>query len=119
MSSAFLAGTDGKRFKEFGEVTSRANDTPFIKELIAEGLKPGTQEFSDALKAKRQDSPFVIVPGVGVFAKKDILAASEGGSVTPSIPQDAIAFLKQNPNLRAAFDVKYGKGASAQVLGGS
>jgi hypothetical protein len=35
----------------------------------------------------------------------------------PSVPQGAINMLKQNPNLREAFDAKYGAGASKQYLG--
>jgi len=44
MSSAFLAGTDGKRFKEFGEVTGQNSLTSFQKDLAAAGIDPKSPE---------------------------------------------------------------------------
>lgn len=40
------------------------------------------------------------------------------GPPTTSPPPAAVAMLRQNPNLAAAFDQKYGPGASARALGG-
>ena len=44
MSSAFLAGTDGKRFKEFGEVMGQGSLTSFQKDLAAAGIDPKSPE---------------------------------------------------------------------------
>jgi hypothetical protein len=37
--------------------------------------------------------------------------------VAPEIPQGAIDYLRENPDLAGQFDVKYGEGAAASVLG--
>lgn len=39
------------------------------------------------------------------------------GSGSGNIPPEAVALLRQKPNLREAFDQKYGAGAAARVLG--
>lgn len=44
-----------------------------------------------------------------------------GVGAAPNIPSPdprAVAYLRQNPNLAAAFDQKYGRGAAARALGG-
>jgi len=95
-------------------------DTPFLKELLAANLKPGSAEWNEALRVKREGDPWIGVPGVGLFLRKDLEAASAGGQVEapPSIPEGAIKMLIQNPSLRGDFDKKYGAGAADRVLGG-
>lgn len=47
-------------------------------------------------------------------------ASGGAGSVAPrGIPQAAIDYLRQNPNLAPQFDRKYGSGASKRYLGGA
>lgn len=52
---------------------------------------------------------------------REIVRANPGNASfgDPAIPSAAIEHLKQNPDLRGAFDQKYGQGASAKILGGS
>lgn len=101
-----------------------AADTPFMKELVAEGKIPGTVEYQEALRDKREGDPWVAVPQVGLFLKKDLQAAINSGqqTVAPQIPQNAVNLLRNNPALAADFDKKYGTASnpnpSTRVIGG-
>jgi hypothetical protein len=50
-------------------------------------------------------------------ARGKVLEAGTRAAPQSNIPPGAIDRLKSNPNLRGAFDMKYGQGASARVLG--
>lgn len=115
-----MAGTgkDGLDLYEKVWSTKEAGDTPFIKELVAEGLEPGTPEFKAALQKKREGDPFVVVPFIGLYLKKDVLSAAGDTRIAPVVPQAAIDYLKANPDTRDAFDQKYGKGTADRILGG-
>lgn len=118
-----LAQSDEKLYKTITEGPTGL-DTPFLKELVAEGLKPGTPEFKAALQAKREGDPYIAVSGVGLFLKSDVTRAAAQGKteVTPLIPQAAITMLKNDPKLAADFDKKYrtadNPNPSARILGG-
>ena len=118
-----LAQSDEKLYKTITEGPTGL-DTPFLKELVAEGLKPGTPEFKSALQAKREGDPYIAVSGVGLFLKSDVTRAAAQGKteVTPLIPQAAITMLKNDPKLAADFDKKYrtadNPNPSARILGG-
>jgi hypothetical protein len=115
----FFQGVDPDGYKTI--YSDAMYDTPFLKELRAAGFEPGTKEWNDELARRREGDLGIVVPGVGLFLKDDVEAASagRGGDVTPSIPEGAVKMLIQNPNLRSDFDKKYGKGASDRVLGGA
>lgn len=112
----FYQGIDPEGYKAIFE---GPYDTAFIKEIVAEGLKPGTPEFQAALKQKREGDPYVVVPGIGLYRRADVEAAAEGDSLRPAIPEAAINYLRQNPNTRDLFDKEYGNGASNRILGGA
>lgn len=78
----------------------------------------------EALYKKDTEKPYVAVPGVGLFLRRDIdaaIAAGERGtsnpSVRPRIPEQAIADLRKNPSTAAQFDEVFGPGAAAAALG--
>jgi len=118
-----LAQSDEKLYKTITEGPTGL-DTPFLKELVAEGLQPGTPEFRAALQAKREGDPYIAVSGIGLFLKSDVTRAAQQGKteVTPLIPQAAITMLKNDPKLAADFDRKYKTAdnptPSARILGG-
>ena len=99
-------------------------DTPFIKELLAEGLERGSAEFQQALEDKRNRDAFIAVPGVGLFDRDKVNAAAKKGATTisPQIPQAMIDMLRKNPETRGQFDERYGTpenpNPSNRILGG-
>lgn len=77
------------------------------------------------LYKREKEQPYVVVPGVGLFLRRDVdaaVAAGERGgvsspSVRPKVPQAAIDDLRKNPGTAAQFDEVFGPGAAAAALG--
>jgi len=110
----FFQGVDPDGYKAIFE---GQYDTAFLKELVAEGLEPGTPEFQQALKEKREADAFIIVPGIGLYRRADVERAAQGQTLAPAIPEVAAQALIREPARAAEFDKKYGAGASARILG--
>lgn len=77
------------------------------------------------LYKRDKEQPYVVVPGVGLFLRRDVdaaVAAGERGGVSdpnvrPRVPQAAIDDLRKNPGTAAQFDEVFGPGAAAAALG--
>ena len=77
------------------------------------------------LYKREKEQPYVVVPGVGLFLRRDVDAAVAAGdrggvsspSVRPKVPQAAIDELRKNPGTAAQFDEVFGTGAAAAALG--
>lgn len=116
-----LAATNPDGFKKLSEsTTTTAGDSTFIRELIAEGKQPGTPEFVEALRRKREGDPWISVPGVGLFDKREVEAAFAANEPrVAAIPQEDIDYLMANPETASQFDQHFGQpGLADRILRG-
>lgn len=74
-------------------------DTASVKNLIAEGLKPGTPEFKQAMNEERRKIT-VTLPGGGFFSGSPEKLQEIMGSIPPNAQRGAIA----RPQSKAEFD---------------
>lgn len=86
-----LAVVDGERFKNVSGAELGPIDTAAVKNLIAEGLKPGTPEFQTAMRQEREKVT-VTLPGGGFFSGspdklREILGEVPAGAQRGSLPR--------------------------------
>lgn len=80
---------------------------------------PRQATLSPADRTKAITETAVAMAGQGALTEdtyRKAAALVDGGGST--VPEGAVAALRQNPNLKADFEAKYGAGSAAQYLGG-
>lgn len=96
-----------------------------LRDSLASTIFTLDPERYKTLYKRDKEQPYVVVPGVGLFLRRDVdaaVAAGERGGVSdpnvrPRVPQAAIDDLRKNPGTAAQFDEVFGPGAAAAALG--
>lgn len=113
--------TEGDAQRAWNELIANINDEGVVRQRLAEIKKLNEQAASyhaDVVAQLREDSG---LPPIDVSRFRVKPPASQS-TQTPAAraPSAAVDYLRQNntPQMRRAFDAKYGQGASSRVLGG-
>ena len=94
-----MAMIDGERFKAIAGAELGNIDTAAVKNLIAEGLKPGTPEFQSAMRAEREKVT-VTLPGGGFFSGSPERLNQIMGGIPANVQRGSIP----RPRDKAEFD---------------